>query len=92
MSRFRNRDTERLFNGELSRRLPPDIQKRARIRVQRVAAVRSLVSLANPRSNRLEALQGNRRGQYSIRIIDQWRVYFRWTQSGATEIEVTDYH
>ena len=74
------------------RRLPPDIQRRARMRLQRVVAAVALTDLRVPPSHRLEVLRGDRRGQYSIRINDQWRVCFFWTERGAMEIEVTDYH
>ena len=89
--RFRNRDAERLFHGLHVRGLPPEIQRRARMRLQRVVTAGALSDLRLPPSHRLEALSGNRRGQHSIRN-DQWRVCFRWTGEGATDIEVTDYH
>lgn len=90
--RFRNDDTERLFAGQTVRRLPADIQRRARVRLQRVVAAAVLADLRVPPSHRLEALRGDREGQYSIRVNDQWRVCFIWTERGAMEIEVTDYH
>ena len=90
--RFRNRDAERLFRGLYVRGLPSEIQRRARMRLQRVVTAGSLSDLRLPPSHRLEALSGDRRGQHSIRINDQWRVCFRWTGEGATDIEVTDYH
>ena len=92
MNRFRNVDAERLFAGETVRQLPPDIQRRARMRLQRVVAANALNDLRVPPSHRLEALRGDRQGQYSIRINDQWRVCFVWTDQGAMEIEITDYH
>ena len=92
MRRFADRRAERLFNGQFVRRLPADIQRRARMRLQRVVAATRLSDLKMPPSHRLEALGGDRSGQYSIRINDQWRVCFRWTERGAMEIEITDYH
>ena len=90
--RFKNTDTEHAFEGRRVRRLPADIQRRARMRVQRVVAAVALADLRLPPSHHLEALRGDRRGQHSIRINDQWRVCFRWTEHGAMEIEITDYH
>ena len=90
--RFRNSDAERLFAGQMVRRLPDDIQRRARVRLQRVVAAAALSDLRVPPSHRLEALRGDRKGQYSIRINDQWRVCFVWTDQGAMNIEVIDYH
>ena len=92
MRRFRNSDAERLFVGQTVRRLPVDIQRRARVRLQRVVAAAALSDLRVPPSHRLEALRGDRKGQYSIRINDQWRVCFVWTDQGAMNIEVIDYH
>lgn len=92
MSRFKDRDAERLFRGLSVRRLPPDIQRRARMRLQRVITAGALFDLRLPPSHRLEALSGDRKGQYSIRINDRWRVCFRWTDEGATDIEIADYH
>ena len=92
VKRFADRNTERIFRGLHVRRLPPDIQRRARMRLQRVMAATALLDLRVPPSHRLEALRGTRTGQYSIRINDQWRVCFIWTEQGAIEIEITDYH
>ena len=92
VNRFRHDDAQRLFAGDPVRRLPPGIQRRARVRLQRVVAAAALTDLRVPPSHRLEALRGNREGQYSIRINDQWRVCFIWTGQGAMEIEITDYH
>ncbi|MCY3778355.1 MAG: type II toxin-antitoxin system RelE/ParE family toxin [Candidatus Aminicenantes bacterium] len=92
MKRFRSRGAEQLLRGRPIRRLPPDIQRRARMRLQRVVAATALTDLRVPPSHRLESLRGDRTGQYSIRINDQWRVCFRWTDHGAMEIEIVDYH
>ena len=91
-NRFRDRASERLFNGQPVRSLPVDIQRRARMRLQRVVAATALGDLRVPPSHRLESLSGDRRGQHSIRVNDQWRVCFVWTDRGAMEIEVADYH
>ena len=90
--RFRNKDAERLFHGLPVRSLPPDIQRRARMRLQRVVTAGALSDLRLPPSHRLQTLSGDRLGQHSIRINDQWRVCFRWTDEGAADIEVIDYH
>ena len=92
MQRFRDKETERVFEGQNVRRLPDDIKRRARMRLQRVAAATGLSDLRIPPSHRLKALTGDRKGQHSIRINDQWRVCFIWTEQGAMEIEITDYH
>ena len=92
MDRFRDDDTERLFSGQLVRHFPSDIQRRARMRLQRVVAATRLSDLMIPPSHRLEALRGDRTGQHSVRINDQWRVCFIWIDQGAMEIEITDYH
>ena len=92
MKRFKNRDTERAFHGQPVRRLPADIRRRARMRLQRVVAARELSDLRLPPSHRLEALSGDRKDQHGIRVNDQWRVCFCWTEQGAMEIEITDYH
>ena len=92
MDRFRDDDAERLFSGQLVRHLPSDIQRRARMRLQRVVAATRLSDLMIPPSHRLESLRGDRTGQHSVRINDQWRVCFIWTDQGAMEIEITDYH
>ena len=81
-----------LFEGQTMRRLPPDIQRKARMRLERVVAATALSDLRVPPSRRLEALRGDRAGQHSIRINDQWRVCSIWTDQGAMEIEVVDYH
>ena len=92
VNRFRHDDAQQLFAGHPVRRLPTDIQRRARVRLQRVVAAVALSDLRVPPSHRLEALRGDRDGQYSIRINDQWRVCFIWTDQGAMEIEIADYH
>ena len=89
---FADRDTERLFGRRFSRRLPGDLQKAALRKLEQLDAAVSLESLRVPAGNRLEALRGNRAGQYSIRINDQWRVCFRWKDEHAYEVEIVDYH
>ncbi len=89
---FASDETEKLWQGTRSRRLPPDIQKRALIKLQLIDAAVELAFLRLPPGNRLEPLQGGRAGQHSIRINDQWRICFVWTGTDAEHVEITDYH
>ena len=89
---FRNRETELVWLGERSRRLPPWILAAALRRLRWLNRAVTLSDLASPRGNRLEALKGDRLGQFSIRINDQWRVCFRWTERGPENVEIVDYH
>jgi toxin HigB-1 len=84
--------TERLFVTGASRRLPPDILKRALMRLLQLDAATRLYDLRRPASNRLEALRGDRAGRYSIRVNDQWRVCFRFVDGDAWDVEIVDYH
>ncbi|MCZ7658971.1 MAG: type II toxin-antitoxin system RelE/ParE family toxin [Xanthobacteraceae bacterium] len=89
---FKDRVTQTVFNGECPRGFPADIFKVARRKLEAVNAAARLQDLRVPPSNRLELLKGDRKGQYSIRINDQWRVCFRWTDEGAVDVEIVDYH
>lgn len=88
---FRNKDTERLFNRIEVPRFR-SIRDSARSRLERLEAAESLNDLAAIRGNRLETLKGERNGQYSIRINDQWRICFRWRRGAADDVEIVDYH
>ena len=88
---FRDRDTEALFNGKRVRRFHA-VTAQAERRLQILDSATSLADLAGLPSNRLEALSGDRRGQHSIRINDQWRVCFIWREDGAHDVEIVDYH
>ena len=88
---FRDRETERVFRGEGSRRLSPDIQRRALRKVLLLDAAESLDDLRSAPGSRLEKLIGNRAGQHSIRINDRWRICFRWEREDALEVEILDY-
>ncbi|MGO8679040.1 MAG: type II toxin-antitoxin system RelE/ParE family toxin [Limisphaerales bacterium] len=92
MLSFASADTERVFRAELSRRFPPDIQRGARRKLLSLHAATDLRHLAVPPGNRLEALKGVRKGQYSIRVNDQWRICFRWREGNACDVEIVDYH
>jgi proteic killer suppression protein len=89
---FADAETERLFHSGRSRRLPPDILRRAARRLWQLDAATATADLREPPSNQLEALQGDRKGQHSIRINRQWRVCFRFTDGDAYDVEITDYH
>jgi proteic killer suppression protein len=89
---FADAETERFFTTGTSRRLPPDMQRRATMRLRQLDAATRIEDLRLPPSNRLEALKGNRIGQHSIRINDQWRVCFRFRDGDAFEVEIADYH
>ncbi len=90
--RFRNESTLRLFYGERVRRYPSDLAPRTQNKLKIVYSVSRLEDLAVPPGNRLEALRGDRRGQWSIRVNEQWRICFVWDGTRATAIEVVDYH
>ena len=89
---FANPETEKVCRGEISRKLPPDIQKTARRKLIYLDEADNLQDLFAPPGNQLEALKGDRTVQYSIRINDQWRICFLWKQPHAYDVEITDYH
>jgi proteic killer suppression protein len=89
---FRSRETERIWHGSFSRKLPRDIQETALRKLRMLNNAKVLGDLAVPPNNRLEALRGGRAGQHSIRINDQWRICFRWTDGGPSDVEIIDYH
>ena len=89
---FRDRDTERVWQRRSVRKLGPDVQRAALRKLVILDAAEILQDLRVPPGNRLEKLKGNRSGQHSIRINDQWRICFRWTTAGPEDVEITDYH
>ena len=89
---FADKETERIFNREASRRFPPDIQRKARIKLEVLDAAEALQDLRIPPSNHLEKLSGDRQGQHSIRINNQWRICFVWQDGDAYRVEIVDYH
>ena len=89
---FANKVTAAVFAGLQVRRLPPEIQDVARRKLKMLDAAVSLESLRVPPGNRLEALRGSRKGQWAIRINDQWRICFRWKDTDALDVEIVDYH
>jgi proteic killer suppression protein len=88
---FRDRDTEALASGRRVRRFH-GVDRVARRKLRMLEAARALSDLASPPGNRLEALAGDRKGQHSIRINDQWRVCFVWRDDAAYDVEIVDYH
>ena len=89
---FADPETERIWNGERSRKLPDDIQDRALIRLRMLNQAETLDDLRNPPSNRLHALKDDRAGQHSISINRQWRICFVWKDGDAHGVEIVDYH
>jgi proteic killer suppression protein len=89
---FKSRETEKIFNQEYSLKLPSSVQRVAMRKLWMIDAAQTINDLRIPPANHPEQLKGNRRGQYSIRINEQWRVCFKWHQDNAFEVEITDYH
>ena len=89
---FKCKETEGIFNRQFSRKLPQNIQKTAFRKLRMLNRSSTLNDLKVPPANRLEALAGARKGQYSIRINDQWRISFKWEKGKAYDVEITDYH
>jgi proteic killer suppression protein len=89
---FADAETERIFRGHISRRLPQNLQSVMHRKLVMVHAAAKLDDLRVPPGNRLEALKGDRKGQHSIRVNQQWRVCFHWTESGPDHVEIVDYH
>jgi len=89
---FKDKEAEQIFVGRFSKKLPQQIQQRARRRLVQLSAAMSLEDLRLPTSNRLEALEGDRKGQHSIRINQQYRVCFVWKGRDAQDVEIVDYH
>ena len=89
---FKWKETEGIYHAQLSRRLPQDIQRAAARKLEMLSAATRLESLKVPTGNELEKLSGDRTGQYSIRINDQWRLCFVWQDGDAYNVEIVDYH
>lgn len=89
---IRDKTTLAVYQGVYAKHLPRDIQPRALDKLRMLDAAERLDDLRAPPANRLEALKGRRTGQWSIRINDQWRVCFRWTNGHAHDVEIVDYH
>ncbi len=89
---FQGKETKKIWGGQSSRRLPQAIQQIARRKLRMLNNARTLDDLRIPPANRLERLKGDRAGQYSIRINDQWRICFIWKQGDVLDVEIVDYH
>lgn len=89
---FRDKETERLFRREPVKKFSGSVQRAALRKLLLLDAAESLDDLRVPPGNRLEKLRGDRSGQFSIRVNDQWRICFRWVSGNAQEVEITDYH
>ena len=89
---FKDKETEKIFNGDFSRKFPADIQKRTRRKIDSLYLMGDIGDLRSPPSNCLEALSGDRLGQFSIRVNDKYRVCFEWKNNCAENVELVDYH
>ena len=89
---FKDREAEKIFKREFSRKIPSDIQEIALRKLRMLNRSMNLNDLKIPPANRLEKLKGSRAGQYSIRINDQWRICFEWHQNESFKVEIVDYH
>lgn len=89
---FKDKETQKVFERERSRKLPSDIQQVALRKLRMLNRAETLQDLRIPPANRLERLVGDREGQYSIRINDQWRICFVWQDGDALDVEIVDYH
>jgi len=89
---FKSKETEKIYNREISQKLPPDIQRTALKKLWMLDAAPDINSLRVPPSNHLEALKGERKGQHSIRINKQWRICFIWKDGDAYDVEIVNYH
>jgi len=89
---FKCNETEKIFKGIFSKKLPYDIQRRALIKLHSIDVAEMPIDLMNPPANFLERLRGDRKGQYSIRINQQYRICFEWQDGEVFNVEIVDYH
>ncbi len=92
ISSFKDKETEKIWNGVISMKLPLEIQQTARRKLRMINNSQNINDLRIPPANRLEKLHGDLKDKYSIRINDQWRIVFSWLNSSAFEVEIVDYH
>lgn len=89
---FADKRTEKVWKGEFSKDLPTEVQLQGRKKLRMINNAMNIDDLKVPPGNKLEPLKGNRKGQFSIRINDQWRVCFIWNGNNAASVEIVDYH
>ena len=89
---FADKEAERIYNRERSKKIPSDIQRAALRKLRMLNRATNIADLRIPPANRLEKLKGQRKGQYSIRINDRWRICFEWKRNDAFNVEIVDYH
>ena len=89
---FKSKETEKIWSGGFSRKLPSDIQKIMRRKLRMLNNSTELSDLQIPPSNNLESLKGDRKGQHSIKVNDQWRICFEWKNGDCYNVEIVDYH
>jgi len=89
---FKCKESENLFNGKFSKKIPQSIQRTAQRKLVQIHAATTLNFLRVPPGNQLELLDADRKNQYSIRINDQWRICFKWLENNAIDVEIIDYH
>lgn len=89
---FKCKETNKIYNGLFSKKIPHEIQRRALIKLHNINIAEELIDLTTPPANFLEQLQGDRKGQYAIRINQQYRICFEWKENEAYNVEIIDYH
>lgn len=89
---FANKETEKVWNGEFSSKLPNEIQRTARRKLRMISNSQNINDLRVPPENKLEKLKGELKGYYSIRINKQWRITFKWSSQNAEQVKIEDYH
>lgn len=89
---FKDKEAEKIFKREFSKKLPPSIQRKAAMQLISIHFSKDVNDLRVPPANRLELLRGDREGQHSIRVNEQWRICFQWVEGNAFDVEIVDYH
>jgi proteic killer suppression protein len=89
---FADKETEGIWRGKFSKKFPPEIQRRAQMKLGMLNNIKELKELQIPPSNKLHSLEGDRKGQFSIAINDQWRICFHFSEGNTSNVEIVDYH